>query len=334
VQTSVTPRYTHPSRGRVEQLPGDWRDDFTTPSNDHNKDVQSQGRFIHEAFHIWQEQVAGLDLRAAAVALGIKSFFSTGGFEYGDDAYKYSLDNNNIDSLNFEQQAALMEDRYRVRNGSPPIRDLGYKKGDNLRTRSDAYDKTLSGFDQDNKYMKGYYKSSDTINPESSKLASYDENRPTHNHEVAESLADTNTVATNSGEIPRQLAEGAKAPDGVPPPPPSALARRVATDILGYVSQTKQMAALWGGPDQALMDSVFPRLPLLPGTLLGTSSAALRAALPPPKREPGRPRIVAMMGNRIVGVIEGSDEEADAAQKQDDDADHHALPSHYFPTAP
>jgi hypothetical protein len=316
---------------------GDWREDFTTPSGKHDEDVQIQGRFIHEAYHIWQEQVAGLDLRATAVALGLKSFFSTGSFEYGKEFYKYSLtdDENNIRNLNFEQQAALMEDRYRVRNGSPPIRDLDYKKGDDLRTRSDAYDKTLSEFDHDNNFMKGYYKSSDATQPEKTKLASYGEDRPTHNHEVAEFPAGTNTVVTNAREISRHMAEGEKAPDGgSTPQPASAQARRVATDILGYVSQTKQLAALWGGPDQALMDSIFPRLPPLPGTLLGTSSAALRAALPPPMREPGRPRIVAMMGNRIVGVIEGSDEEAAAAQTQGDDADHHALPSHYLPSAP
>jgi hypothetical protein len=109
-------------------------------------------------------------------------------------------------------------------------------------------------------------------------------------------------------------------------------ARHAATIIMGEVPPAKQLAALWGGPDMALLDSILPHLPPLTGSLFGAASADLKVAIPPPKAEPARPRIVAMVGNRIVGVIEGSEEEASDKHDPGNDADHRGADSHYFPT--
>jgi hypothetical protein len=168
----------------------------------------------------------------------------------------------------------------------------------------------------------------------------------------SKSNAAADSIATPDNLVTHTDSNGPSAP-ATPPQPPKNIqatqrlvveatalerrigeqARRAAAIIMGDVPQAQQVAALWGGPDMARLDSILPHLmPPLPGSLFGAASAALKVAIPPPKAEPARPRIVAMVGNRIVGVIEGSDEEASDKHDPGNDEDHRGTNSHYYPT--
>lgn len=88
----------------------------------YKKDYSTQGAalkgfFIHEMVHVWQYQLNILDPVAAAIWESITNFF-----DYSK-AYHYKLDaSKDILDYNIEQQAAIIEDYYRIfKEGLMPV---------------------------------------------------------------------------------------------------------------------------------------------------------------------------------------------------------------------
>ena len=87
--------------------------------------------FIHELVHIWQYQQFG----SVYIAKALKAQVSREGYDYGgmENLYHQMLRGRTLTSFNFEQQAEIIEDYYRIRsnrNTSPMFDNVyGYYLG-------------------------------------------------------------------------------------------------------------------------------------------------------------------------------------------------------------
>lgn len=81
---------------------------------------------IHELMHVWQYQQLG----AVYMPRAIRAQSTTMGYDYGGvEALKaHLLKGQNFEAFNFEQQADIVEDYFRIRNGKPPCWGAGEKK--------------------------------------------------------------------------------------------------------------------------------------------------------------------------------------------------------------
>lgn len=107
--------------------------------------------FVHEAAHVWQHQVQGLDTYAEGLKL-IMQF----GTSYIPNAYYYSLNSaQSFGSLNIEQQAQVIQDRWLVQNGLPPRGDIDLRSGATSPTVeqfNSAFSGALRQFDANRSY--------------------------------------------------------------------------------------------------------------------------------------------------------------------------------------
>jgi hypothetical protein len=92
-----------------------WCEDFDGPSV-----LKSyQGTFIHEFVHVWQHY------HGVHKLLGAAWQYVRHGGDY-DEAYWYDLaDSNDLTDYNLEQQAAIIEDFWRINNGLATLRNKG-----------------------------------------------------------------------------------------------------------------------------------------------------------------------------------------------------------------
>ncbi len=105
--------------GRFVALPGRAIDDFAA------EPVEAQAWLIHELTHVWQFQTAPGKTLASWATLLI-----TGGYGQGAPGYRYTLPTH-WSALNLEQQAAVVEDKFRLDRGlAVRFGPLGARPGD------------------------------------------------------------------------------------------------------------------------------------------------------------------------------------------------------------
>ena len=77
----------------------------------YNKKIKKE-IFVHELVHIWQYQHFG----SIYIARAIKAQFSKAGYDYGgvSHLYHYMLKGGKLIDFNFEQQADIIEDYYKI----------------------------------------------------------------------------------------------------------------------------------------------------------------------------------------------------------------------------
>jgi len=107
----------------------------------------SRAELVHEMTHVWQ--FANGD---EVLVEGVEQLIATRG-DY-DKAYRYMLDPfNDLMDYNIEQQAAILEDYYRIRyEGLHPVEMQN--AGLSLDRRDELYDKVLSEFFHDARYAR------------------------------------------------------------------------------------------------------------------------------------------------------------------------------------
>ncbi len=92
-----------------------WCADFS------DKDVskEAQSTFVHEFTHVWQYYHGVTKLSA----LWLMARY---GSDYDTKAYRYDLsDSDDLTDYNIEQQAAIIEDFWRLKNGLSPLNNIG-----------------------------------------------------------------------------------------------------------------------------------------------------------------------------------------------------------------
>ena len=73
---------------------------------------------IHELTHVWQYEQIG----AVYMPRALRAQFSAKAYDYGGAAAlrAFSLKDQDLLAFNLEQQADIVEDYFRIRNGLPP----------------------------------------------------------------------------------------------------------------------------------------------------------------------------------------------------------------------
>jgi hypothetical protein len=91
--------------GRFVAMPGRVIDEFAAES------LEAQAWLVHELTHVWQFQTAPVRTLTSWARLLI-----TGGYGPGSQGYRYTLPTH-WSALNLEQQAAVVEDQFRLDHG-------------------------------------------------------------------------------------------------------------------------------------------------------------------------------------------------------------------------
>ena len=107
----------------------------------------SRAELVHEMTHVWQ-YTNGIDI----LVEGVEQLIAHRG-SY-DRAYRYTLEwNTDLVDYNIEQQAAILEDYYRIRyEGLHPV-ELG-NQGLSIDARERLYDSVLAEFFHDPRYAR------------------------------------------------------------------------------------------------------------------------------------------------------------------------------------
>jgi len=92
-----------------------WCADYSDPK----VDGESKSNFVHEFVHVWQYYHGITKLSALYLMVRYRS-------DYANLAYQYDLsDNDDLTDYNIEQQAAIIEDFWRIKNGLSPSKNTG-----------------------------------------------------------------------------------------------------------------------------------------------------------------------------------------------------------------
>jgi hypothetical protein len=106
---SFTPGYV------PNMAPHLWSWDYSTASHD------DAAVFVHEMVHVWQSGHGGHNM-LSGIRLWVK-------YDNYEDAYKYNLDSSaSLRDFNMEQQAAIIEDYYRVFRHLAPENNQGTRQ--------------------------------------------------------------------------------------------------------------------------------------------------------------------------------------------------------------
>lgn len=105
--------------------------------------------FIHEMVHVWQYQLKILNPVTAAIGESIKYFF-----DY-DKAYMYTLESGkDILDYNIEQQAAIIEDYYRITYAKIKPFEGHMQNNTSETNKNNLFNKVLSLFITNPKYAQ------------------------------------------------------------------------------------------------------------------------------------------------------------------------------------
>lgn len=103
---------------------------------------------IHEMTHVWQWQRNILHVRTSAILEAIKHRQ-----DYVPDAYKYKLEESkDLIDFNIEQQAAIVEDYYRVVRRGLSFRDNRIQNQESLADKKSLLKRTMGNFINDPTY--------------------------------------------------------------------------------------------------------------------------------------------------------------------------------------
>jgi hypothetical protein len=130
-------------RGHIYAPGGLFREDWSAPE----VSAVSRAELVHEMTHVWQF-ANGMDILVEGVEQLIRMRGSY------DKAYRYQLElGRDLTEYNIEQQAAILEDYYRIRyEGLHPV-ELG-NQNLAIATRERMYDSVLSEFFHDARYAR------------------------------------------------------------------------------------------------------------------------------------------------------------------------------------